>query len=111
MRFALRYKLDLHVVSHSNLNLNVHVLLLSYIFDIGTLIADLLLCHLEPARAEASCDHFLSAVAPPLSRSRLGHRPVVCQLDKVADVELLEGHPQVHHDVRSLGSLRVATVA
>ena len=58
--------------------------------DVGALVADLLLHHLEPARAELPRDHLLPAVALPRPLGRLHHRLVVGQLDKVAHVELLK---------------------
>ena len=84
---------------------------MKYSLDIGALIADLLLCHLESSWSQRPSDHFLPAVAPPFARSRFGHRPVVSQLNEVPHVKLLQGDPKVHHNVRALGSLALATVA
>ena len=75
---------------------------------VRALVADLLLRHLEPPRPQGPRDHLLPAVALPRPLGRLRNGLVVGQLNKVAHVELLQGDPQVHHDVGSPQGLALA---
>ena len=78
--------------------------------DVGALITDGLLHHLETSGAELPGDHLLAAVALPRALGRLHDWLVAGQLDKVADVELLERDPEVHDHVGSARHLLLAVV-
>ena len=52
------------------------------LLNVWTLVANLLLRHLESSRSELPGDHLLAAVAAPGALGRLHHRLVVGQLEK-----------------------------
>jgi len=76
------------------------------ILDIGTIITDLLLHHLKPARTQLHCLHFLSTVTLACPRRRLSYRlvpyhlcvtacspTVVCRLINQLNSTILEPSP------------------
>ena len=80
------------------------------LLDIWALIADLLLSHLESARAHLPGDHLLPAIALPGALRGLHHRLIPGQLDEIAQVEFLQSDPQIDDHVGAPVRLPLAPV-
>ncbi|KAL3220521.1 hypothetical protein MRX96_029798 [Rhipicephalus microplus] len=105
MRFTFCHKDLFSAILHASPNFHLQKFLFIHQLDIGALITDRLLHHLEAPGAQLSGNHLLATIATAGAFGWFRYRLVADNLHKVALIQLFQSDPKVHDHISTMWDL------